>query len=57
MSAKRIRTTALRDVATLLVVTSATVRMDTLWTLIYTCAMVNNMPCGKNVQCVSPYVL
>ena len=54
MSAKRIQITALRDVTTLLVVITATVRMDTLWTLIYTCAMVYNMPCSKNVQCVCP---
>ena len=40
MSAKRIQITALRDVTTLLVVTSATVRLDTLWILIYTHAMV-----------------
>ena len=40
MSAKRIQITALRDVATLLVVMCASVRMDTHWTVIYTHAMV-----------------
>ena len=55
MSAKKIQITALRDVTTLLVVISATVRMDTYWTVIYTCAMVNNnISCSRNVQCVFP---
>ena len=42
MNVKKIVTTALSSVTTLLVVTSATVRMDTHWTLMNTLAMVNN---------------
>ena len=44
MNVERIQITALRDVATLLVVTSATVRMDILLTLICTHAMVIQWP-------------
>ena len=44
MSVLRILTTALKDVPTLLVATSATVRMDTYWTLMNTLAMVYLFP-------------
>ena len=44
MSVLRILTTALSYVITLLVATSATVRMDTYWTLMNTLAMVYLFP-------------
>ena len=50
MNVMWILTTALRTVTTLLVATSATVRMDTHWTLMNTLAMVNTstVHCGTS---------